>query len=85
MSGIYTKDGLCVYWNKGSKNKAGVWVREGKECDYTKSGDISNVSWVVRFTLDLMVTASQYRTGTKLYIFGCSEWQAQHSYKSKYD
>ena len=46
MNRIYTKDGLCVYLNKGSKNKGPLGVGEGKEWNYTKSSDIGDVSWV---------------------------------------
>ena len=46
MSRIYTKSGLCIFQTRIAKNKGGSQVREGEEWNYTKSGDISNVSQV---------------------------------------
>ena len=46
MSGIYTKSGLCIFQTRIAKNEGGLWVREGKGWNYTKSSDIGDVSWV---------------------------------------
>ena len=45
MSGIKLRWFVCIL-NKDVKGKGSLQVRDGEEWNYTKSGDISNVSQI---------------------------------------
>ena len=45
MSGFILRVSMCIL-NKDSEGQILYEVRDSKRCNYNKSGDISNVSWI---------------------------------------